>query len=70
MAWPHPDYGVSGGTLVVGVPPAVAARWLAAGEVAVKGVYPPETSLDPLRFFRELAHRRIHTEITVTEPVA
>jgi saccharopine dehydrogenase (NAD+, L-lysine-forming) len=69
-AWPHEAYGVSGGTLVVGVPPALAARWLAAGEVKTKGVLPPETSLDPRRFFTELAQRRIHTEVTVTEQVA
>ncbi|MCK6624726.1 MAG: saccharopine dehydrogenase NADP-binding domain-containing protein [Anaerolineae bacterium] len=68
-AWPHPDFGVSGGTLVVGVPPAVVARWLAAGEVAAKGVCPPETSIDPGRFFKALAERRIHTEITVTEQI-
>jgi lysine 6-dehydrogenase len=69
-AWPHPDYGVSGGTLVVGVPPAVVARWLAAGEVTAKGVCPPETSVDPERFFKALAERQIHTEVTVTEQVA
>jgi saccharopine dehydrogenase-like NADP-dependent oxidoreductase len=69
-AWPHEAYGVSGGTLVVGVPPAVVARWLAAGEVQAKGVWPPETSVEPLRFFKELAQRRIHTEVTVTEQVA
>lgn len=70
LAWPHADYGVSGGTLVVGVPPAIVARWLAAGEVEVKGVYPPETGVEPKRFFAELAQRRITTELTVTEQVA
>ncbi len=69
-AWPHADYGVSGGTLVVGVPPAVVARWLAAGEVEQKGVHPPETGVEPQRFFKELAQRRITTEITVTEQFA
>lgn len=69
-AWPHEAYGVSGGTLVVGAPPAVVARWLAAGEVAAKGVCPPETSVDPLRFFKALAERRIHTDVTVTEQIA
>jgi saccharopine dehydrogenase-like NADP-dependent oxidoreductase len=68
-AWPHEAYGVSGGTLVVGVPPAVMARWLAAGEVEAKGVHPPETSIDPGHFFKELAQRHIHTEVTVTEQV-
>ncbi|MFQ5611454.1 MAG: saccharopine dehydrogenase family protein [Anaerolineae bacterium] len=65
-AWPHPDYGVSGGALGVGVPPAVVARWLAAGQVAATGVHGPETSVDPARFFAALASRRIQTEITVT----
>lgn len=69
-AWPHEAYGVSGGTLVVGVPPAVVARWLAAGEVAAQGVRPPETGVDPQRFFKALAERRIHTEVTVTEQIA
>ena len=48
----------------------MVARWLAAGEVPAKGVYPPETGLDPHRFFAELAQRRIKTEVTVTEQVA
>jgi saccharopine dehydrogenase (NAD+, L-lysine-forming) len=69
-AWPHQDYGVSGGTLVVGVPPAVVARWLAAGQVEAKGVHPPETSVDATRFFEALARRNISTELTITEPVA
>ncbi|MEW5958958.1 MAG: saccharopine dehydrogenase NADP-binding domain-containing protein [Chloroflexota bacterium] len=69
-AWPHEAYGVSGGTLVVGVPPAIVAGWLAAGEAPLTGVYPPETGVNARRFFTELAHRRIHTEITVTEQVA
>ncbi|MCI0397021.1 MAG: saccharopine dehydrogenase NADP-binding domain-containing protein, partial [Chloroflexi bacterium] len=69
-AWPHEAYGISGGTLVVGVPPAVVARWLVAGEVTAKGVLPPEASVDPIRFFKTLAERRIHTEVTVTEQVA
>lgn len=70
LAWPHSDYGVSGGTLVVGVPPAVVSNWLAAGEVEAKGVHPPETAVDPARFFNELAERDISTEITITEQVA
>jgi len=70
LAWPHADYGVSGGTLAVGVPPAIVARWLAAGEIDATGVYPPETGVDPQRFFAELAQRSITTELTVTEPVA
>lgn len=70
LAWPHTDFGVTGGALAVGVPPAVVARWLAAGEVEAKGVYPPETAVDSLRFFRELAQRQISTEITVSERVA
>ncbi len=70
LAWAHEAYGVGGGTLAVGVPPAVVACWLAAGEVEVKGVHPPETGVEPNRFFQELAQRNISTEVTVTEKVA
>lgn len=70
LAWPHEAYGVSGGTLVVGVPPAMVARWLARGEVRATGVHAPETGLDPHRFFQELAQRRINTDVTVTERIA
>jgi saccharopine dehydrogenase-like NADP-dependent oxidoreductase len=41
-AWPHEAYGVSGGTLVVGVPPAVVARWLAAAERWPSGGFTPK----------------------------
>ncbi len=32
-AWPHPDWAVSGGTLLVASPPAIVAAWLAEGRI-------------------------------------
>jgi saccharopine dehydrogenase (NAD+, L-lysine-forming) len=69
-AWPNKAYGVSGGTLVVGAPPAIVVRWLAAGHALAAGVFPPETGVDPHRFFAGLAARCVRTEITITEQVA
>jgi hypothetical protein len=60
-AWPHEAYGVSGGTLVVGVPPAVVARWLAAGEVEAKGGCHRKPARSPALFHRISATPH-HTE--------
>jgi hypothetical protein len=48
------------------VAPAITAVWLAEGRVE-PGVYPPETALDPLPFFKELEEREIYTQITTTQ---
>ena len=69
-AWPNETYGVSGGTLVVGAPPAIVARRLAAGHAAAAGVFTPETGVDPHHFFAQLAARGVRTEMTITEQVA
>ena len=53
------------GALPTGVAPAIAAVWLAEGRVE-PGVYPPEVSLDPEPFFKELEQREIYTNVTVT----
>ncbi len=68
-AWPKKEWGVSGGTFLVASPPAIVARWLASGELKRPGVHPPETVVDPLRFFRELERRGAKTELTRTEGV-
>jgi saccharopine dehydrogenase-like NADP-dependent oxidoreductase len=54
------------GALPTGVAPARAAIWLAEGRVA-SGVYPPEASLDPESFLKELEEREIYTQVSVTE---
>jgi saccharopine dehydrogenase-like NADP-dependent oxidoreductase len=56
------------GALPTGVAPAIAAIWLAEGRVS-PGVYPPEASLDPEPFFKELEEHEIITQVTVTHKV-
>ena len=56
------------GALPTGVAPAVAAIWLAEGRVP-PGVYPPEASIDPEQFFKELEQREIFTQATVTRKI-
>ncbi len=56
------------GALPTGVVPAIAAIWLAEGRIQ-KGVYPPEQSLDPEEFFKELEVWDIYTTVTVTSPL-
>jgi saccharopine dehydrogenase-like NADP-dependent oxidoreductase len=67
---PHEEWGLSGGTMLVGVPPAVVARWLASGRLARPGVWPPEVVIEPEPFFAELADRGFTTTLTRTETVA
>ena len=56
------------GALPTGLVPAIAAIWLAEGRVEA-GVYPPEASLDPENFFKELEKREVITKVTVTRKV-
>ena len=56
------------GALPTGLAPAIAAIWLAEGRVE-PGVYPPETSLEPEPFFKELEEHEIITQVTVTSMV-
>ena len=67
-AWPHKEWGISGGTLLVASPPAIVARWLAAGKVAAKGVLPPERAVDAAPFFKDLEARGARTTTSVAEP--
>jgi saccharopine dehydrogenase-like NADP-dependent oxidoreductase len=67
---PHRAWGISGGTLLVGVPPAVVARWLATKRLDRPGVWPPEVAVDPEPFFAELAKRGFTTTLTRTETTA
>ncbi|HKZ29233.1 MAG TPA: saccharopine dehydrogenase NADP-binding domain-containing protein [Acidimicrobiia bacterium] len=63
-AWPSEELGVAGGTVVVGSPPAVVARWLGSGELSEPGVHPPETAVAPQPFYAELAKRGVKTTLT------
>jgi saccharopine dehydrogenase-like NADP-dependent oxidoreductase len=56
------------GALPTGAAPAITAIWLAEGRVE-PGVYPPEASLDPEPFFKELEAYEIFTQVSVTSKV-
>ncbi len=56
------------GALPTGLVPAIAAIWLAEGRVE-PGVYPPEASLDPEDFFKELEKHDVITKVTVSQMV-
>lgn len=53
--WPHERWELGGGTVDTGVPPSIAAQWLAKGKVKAKGCVPPEVGLDPVPYFKELS---------------
>jgi saccharopine dehydrogenase-like NADP-dependent oxidoreductase len=67
---PYPEWGVSGGTLLVAIPPAVVARWLGSNALSRPGVWPPEQAIEPEPLFAELARRGFTTTMTRTETVA
>lgn len=66
--WPHKEWGVSGGTVLVASPPAIVARWLARGQVKQAGVLAPEQAVAAAAFFRDLEARGARTTIAVAEP--
>jgi len=57
VTFPHSRWNIGGGTVDTGVPPSIAAQWIASGKVEAKGVVPPEVCIDPLPYFRELNAR-------------
>lgn len=63
-AWPSKELGVAGGTVVVGSPAAIVARWLGTGALNKPGVHPPETAVSPQPFYEELAVRGVQTTLT------
>jgi saccharopine dehydrogenase-like NADP-dependent oxidoreductase len=67
---PRPEWGISGGTLLVAAPPAIVARWLASGRLRRPGVWPPEQAVEPQPFFDELTRRGFTTRLSRTETVA
>jgi len=63
-AWPSEKLQVAGGTVVVGSPAAIVARWLGSGKLSEAGVYPPETAITPQPFYEDLATRGVQTSLT------
>jgi lysine 6-dehydrogenase len=66
--WPHKEWGVSGGTVLVASPPAIVARWLVRGQIKQAGVLPPEQAVDAAPFFRDLESRGARTTVAIAEP--
>ncbi len=56
---PNETWKIGGGTIDTGVPPSIAAQWLAKDRIKTKGVVPPESCIDPLPYFSELSRRGI-----------
>jgi saccharopine dehydrogenase-like NADP-dependent oxidoreductase len=46
---------------------AIGARMLCKGQIAKKGVFPPEAGVEPAPFFKELARRELEVEVTVKD---
>jgi saccharopine dehydrogenase-like NADP-dependent oxidoreductase len=46
----------------IAIPLSIGAQMIARGDVDVRGVVPPETAIDPIMFFEELALRGIHVK--------
>lgn len=55
----HPVWKVSCGALDTGVPPSIVAQMICSGEIKSVGVLAPEQCVPSIRFFEELAKRRI-----------
>lgn len=51
----------------IGIPLSIGAQMIARGDVAHRGVVPPETALDPNVFITELARRRIEVHERIEE---
>ncbi len=69
-AWPSKELQVAGGTVVVGSPAAIIARWLGSGKLSRPGVHPPETAVAPQPFYDDLAKRGVQTALTVESVLA
>lgn len=60
-----PRWGLDPGSVMTGVPAAICAAWIAAGELRAPGVNAPESVVNPDDLFRELAARDIRTSVSV-----
>lgn len=65
----QPRWGVDPGSVMTGVPPAIATAWIVGGKLTAPGVHAPESVLAPEPFFAELAARGIRTSVAVERSV-
>lgn len=62
-----PRWGLPAGSVLTGVPAAIAAGWLAEGTLGGRGVIPPERALAPEPFLEELDKRGCKTHMDTVE---
>jgi lysine 6-dehydrogenase len=67
----HPSMEEWGGTAAyyknIAIPLSIGVQMMVRGDVKARGVVPPETAIDPLIYFAELARRGIHIHEEVVE---
>ncbi len=67
----HPSMEEWGGKAAyyknIAIPLSIGAQMMARGDVKVRGIIPPETAIDPMIFFAELAKRGIEIHEKVEE---
>jgi saccharopine dehydrogenase-like NADP-dependent oxidoreductase len=66
ITWNEPERGIPS-TRDTSVPPAVVSEWQATGKIKKPGVFPPEATVDPEPFFKEMGKRKIRVEEHFTE---
>jgi saccharopine dehydrogenase-like NADP-dependent oxidoreductase len=69
VAKTHTRWGISSGGVIVGVSPSVTAHMIFEGRIAKRGVFPPETIIDPEYFFRELSKREMSFSVIKKEEI-
>ena len=63
---PLAEFGIGGSVMSTAAPAAAAVRLLARGEIAARGVHPPEESIDPEKMFTELETRGAKFDVEVS----
>jgi saccharopine dehydrogenase-like NADP-dependent oxidoreductase len=64
-----PKRGLSAVAIDTGVPPSVVAQMVARGDIRERGVYPPETCVEPGAFFAEIGRRGMRVSVSREEPL-
>lgn len=67
IGYPDRHWDIGGGTIGTGTPPSIVAQWLAKDAIRQYGTLPPETCIEPLRFFRELQSKGRRIRIRETK---
>ena len=66
ITWNDPEKGIPS-SRDTSVPPAVVSHWQSTGKIKPPGVFPPESTIDPEEFFKEMGRRKIRAVEHFTE---